>query len=84
MNHVLTDHAQKRMKQRGISLQQLDAILNYGDERFVHGSVSYFHSLKSENEMKNEGYTPSNIEKCRGVYAVCNGEVIITVCHQFN
>lgn len=79
---LLTCHAQKRLQQRGISVASVEAILLYGKEYYLGKSTSYMNTKESEKMMFSDGIPSSFVDGCRGVYVVCDGQIVITVCHK--
>ena len=78
---MFTHHAEKRARQRGISWDQVNAVMTYGKENNCKGCLSYAHEEKMEKQMQADGLPPALISKCRGLYVICNGDTIVTVCH---
>lgn len=79
---MFTSHAQKRLQQRGISIEKVEAVLLYGEEFHVNNSTSYKKTKVSEAMMLSDGVKPSFVDECRGIYVVCSGSTIVTVCHK--
>lgn len=76
-------HARVRMQQRGISEEQIDAIIRYGEEKSVNGAQSYFFSDHTGKLMKSDGYSKYLIDKCKKIYVIYRAPVVITACHTY-
>ena len=70
-------HAKKRMCQRRISLESVDAALRYGREVFTRGAITYAIGRKEVSRWKKEGVCLTSHE---GIQVVCSiqGFVITT------
>ena len=86
MTSILTNHAQTRLQQRGISGHVLDYLLQYG--RMVHdhrgGRIFYFDHQARERLRNQSGPAIfKDIESKLGAYAVIGQDgAILTVGHR--
>jgi len=86
MNIHLTQHAQIRLQQRGISIPVFDCLLNYGHKAHDHhgAEIIYFdHQARNRLRMTCDPDSFKQIESKLNTYAVVgpNGEVL-TVGHR--
>ncbi len=77
----LTKHAKKRLRQRGISLEQLIYVFIYGACKKSKGLASYYYTKESGKLMLADGIPFNLVDKCRGIYIIAKGALIITICH---
>lgn len=80
----LTFHAEKQARRRGINANQIDCILQYGDEyKAGDGCLLYRMPAKERRFLKSEN--PQGWKEGRDspqVTLVLKGEVLITVMHR--
>ncbi|MFC3092977.1 DUF4258 domain-containing protein [Alteromonas sediminis] len=76
---MLSTHAKIRMKQRGFSLNQVELIIRYGEERHSKGAFVYTCTKKTCQHLRDCGQSLKDVEKCRGSYAVVSDGIVITV-----
>lgn len=79
----LTKHAQKRLQQRGITLEQLIMVFIYGAYKNSRKCISYFTTKESERLMLSDGLSIDSVDKCKNIYVIANGSLIITICHKY-
>lgn len=77
MTLPLTDHAQKRMSQRGLSEQAIEAALTYGREVRARGALIYAIGKK---EVRKNRATGVDLRRFEGIQVVCLSDgTILTV-----
>ena len=77
MTLPLTDHAHKRMSQRGLSEQAIDAALTYGRKVRARGAVIYAIGKK---EVRKNLATGVDLRRFEGTQVVCLSDgTILTV-----
>ena len=80
--HTCTDHAQKRMQQRGIKKQTIETILLHGDKSEHRGGniSSIFLSRKGGKRLiDNRGFSPALVERALNIIVLTGGRGIVTV-----
>jgi len=77
MSLPLTDHAQRRMSQRGLSEDAIDAALTYGREVRTRGAVIYAIGKKDVRKHLADGV---DLRAFEGIQVVCVSDgTILTV-----
>lgn len=79
--HKCTAHAQKRMQQRGIKKETIEAVLLHGDKRRHLGgdTLSIFISKKRSNHLSQSGILKTSIiEKAANIIVLTAEEMIVT------
>lgn len=82
---MFTHHAEARMKQRGISLQAVDALMAYGEYRRHRGAeVCYLTRHSRSRMLKDMGKSAfMKLEKALDAYVVVSDEgAVITAGHR--
>lgn len=84
---LLTPHARARMQQRGIRPEDLEALLDYGSERYTHQDgceILYWDKKARLRLAKRDPAAARAAERLRRTYAVLGGDgVVITVGHRY-
>ena len=84
---MLTPHARVRMQQRGIRRDALDALLDFGSERYVHsdGREIVFLDKKARAWLARSSPTAARAaERVKSTYAIIGSDgLVITVGHRF-
>jgi hypothetical protein len=77
----MSQHAASRVKERGIKMSALLAVLEHGDrERHVgKGRVEISLSKRQCTKLLNVGLRPSTIDKAKSICAIIAGASVITV-----
>ncbi|HTL26540.1 MAG TPA: hypothetical protein VL280_07995 [Burkholderiales bacterium] len=86
MNPTLTPHARVRMQQRGIRAAALDALLDFGAERHIHGcgrEIVFLDKKARARLARNNPQGARALERLKGTYAIIGDGVVITVGHRF-
>jgi len=81
--YELSYHATKRLQQRGIRTSNLKTLLEFGRVHFHRGREVIFFDHKSSNACEKAGIKGSVIDYCRGLYAVIDGQQVVTVAHRY-
>ena len=82
----LTNHAAKRLQQRGIRPESVDLLLSLGSAEFDHNGACIYHLDKRsrrriENELGADGMR--QVETLSGLYVVVGGDgAVVTVGHR--
>lgn len=86
MTTPITKHARARMQQRGISMQTLDVLLDYGREAHDHRGCVVVWFDKRARRRAAKALGPEDfrrIEGRLGTYAVLGGDdAVVTVGHR--
>ncbi|HEV8094317.1 MAG TPA: hypothetical protein VGP71_01240 [Burkholderiales bacterium] len=83
---ALTPHARVRMQQRGIRAAALDALLEYGVERYVHSQGREIVFLDKKARARLARQSPEGAraaERLGRTYAIVGDGVVITVGHRY-
>jgi len=85
MDPTLTPHARVRMQQRGIRADALDALLDFGAERHIHGGGReiVFLDKRARARLARNPQGARVVEQLKGAYAIIGDGVVITVGHRF-
>jgi hypothetical protein len=70
------------MKQRGLSTECVEAVLEFGQEFFRKGGCVYLVTKKIANKMYNLGCDRHLVEKVEGTYVVVANGFVLTVAHK--
>lgn len=75
---ILTDHANRRMSQRGIRREILDGVLQFGRRRYVRGTRSFFVGRKEVKQYAREGI---DLRPLENIHVLMNpqSDCVITV-----
>ena len=82
MDACITKHAEARMQQRGVTLEALDLLLEYGARAHAGkgAEIVYFDKKARERLLKKPGNAAIKADsKQLKSYAVCKGAMIVTV-----
>lgn len=85
MSYHVSNHANTRMQQRGITQDCLPLILGYGEKTYDgKGGIRYFMNKRSIQRLRKLIGPAPLLDKLMGVYAVTNVEndSVITVAHR--
>lgn len=77
---MYTDHAKKRMKQRGINKDIVEFIISYGQEYYFNKGYFYFISNKVKTELWHVDV--GKIESANGIFVLMINADVITVAHK--
>ena len=80
---MLSEHAICRMQQRGIKLNVVNAVIEFGEEYFCPKGILYLCSKKSIRKLLNCGVPTSQTKRYKGVYVVIQDGLVQTVGHRF-
>ncbi len=84
MTHILTRHAQARMQQRGIPVEALDCLLDFGREAFDHhGGVVLYFDKAARRQLSRATSATKNIDRVSRCYAVLLEGKVVTVGHRY-
>ena len=80
----ISNHAEKRMSERGIPPFAIDCLLEFGEIEFHKGREIYRMSKRAERHLKSYmGELSGEAKKLlKGLYIVTAGEDIVTVARQ--
>lgn len=81
MNTLITQHAEVRMQQRGVSPQVLDLLLLYGRRaRAGKGAEIVYFDRKARNRLKGNPELKEITRDSKQLksYAVCKGAIVVT------
>ncbi|VEL97564.1 uncharacterized protein DUF4258 [Alteromonas sp. 76-1] len=79
---MYTQHALTRGQQRGIKLDVIEAVIDYGHEFYRRGGHVYLCKKKTVAAMERNGLKPQFTERCKGIYVVVEDGVVKTVAHK--
>tara|TARA_Y100001956_G_C3965633_1_gene118641 strand:+ start:209 stop:466 length:258 start_codon:yes stop_codon:yes gene_type:complete len=79
---MYTKHALIRGQQRGIEINTVETVINYGDEYQRNGGHIYLCKKAAIKAMTIDGLSHHQIEKCSSVYVVVENGVVKTVAHK--
>lgn len=80
---MYTNHALCRAKQRGISHDVVEAVIDFGVEFHKGGGHVYLCTKVSETGMTENGISSQFASRCRGVYVVIQDGAVKTVAHKY-
>jgi hypothetical protein len=82
---VLSEHAAKRMQQRGIPEQVIDWLVAYGEIDHQQGAEPYFFSKRSRRALARDvsARLLRRFDKALDAYLVCAEGRIATVGHRY-
>jgi hypothetical protein len=80
---LISNHAKKRMQQRGISKECLEQVINYGQEHYRTGAFLYLATKTVIKKMVLKGVSRTTANRCKGIYVVVQNGEIKTVAHKF-
>lgn len=87
MVSLLSDHARARMQQRGIRLEIIEALLDYGRERHIHyrgRAIVFFDKAARERLARKDPAAAREAERLCRTYAILGSDGgVITVGHRF-
>ena len=80
--YILTKHASKRMKQRGIKKGVFEVFLKFADREAPVGSGDYAISLskKQVSKLPGQGLERDVVDKVARLVVVCSTEGVIKTC----
>ena len=82
-----TNHAKKRMQQRGISSSVVEWLITYGNEKLDGRGCSIIHFNKRNIyglDHEERGKLERNLSSYMSVYLVMKDGVVITAAHHYN
>lgn len=71
---LFTNHAKKRLAQRGISVDAVQFAIDYGKRQFRQGYVFYFLGQK----LLPGFVLPADADRLKNILVVCRGRLVIT------
>lgn len=79
-----TEHAQQRLRQRGVRTQQVLWLMEFGDRVWNRGAQVFYFTNASFASLIGEVTRNEHqlAEKARGLYAVISDGLVITVGHR--
>ena len=82
---ILSDNARRRMQQRGISLDHLERLWDFGAlHHRSGGQVLYFDRAARRRLTHHDGDgNAGHDDRTFGIYAVIDGAVVVTVGHRY-
>ncbi len=81
---MYSKHALIRMKQRGVTISTVEAVMDFGREYQCRKAIIYLATNSTIDRMRRYGVPMSQAEKCKGIYVVYCGGCIRTVAHCTN
>lgn len=78
---MFTQHAKRRMQQRAISHKDINALLDWGEEKFERGALIYKGTKKTVSTLIGTGVPPNEAERIKGKYLVLINGTVITAAH---
>jgi hypothetical protein len=80
---MFTTHAKCRMQQRAVSLNCVEAIINFGDESIHANGAIYLCTKRVLKRLIDSGMFIHKAERCKGIYVVVQDGVVRTVAHRY-
>jgi hypothetical protein len=83
----LTDHARARMQQRGIRLEAIEALLDYGNALHLHSKgreLVFFDKAARSRLVRGNPGAAREVDRLRRTYAIVGSDgIVITVGHRY-
>ncbi len=80
--YILSDNARRRMRQRGISLDHLERLWDFGALHHRSGGQVLYFDRAARRRLEHD-CGDGRDDKAFGIYAVIDGAVVVTVGHRY-